>query len=143
MLRRFKDLAASWNLRNTASSSRRQKVSGDKSRTDRGAKRRPVRRKRPGRRLRHCDLEIYESRLLLTFHLWKMDQVFSSADGKVQFIEMHDPANGENHTGGHFISSGENTFTFPADLPSATTADHHFLIERASYRRNSHRRGWA
>ncbi|MGH7139348.1 MAG: hypothetical protein ACREHD_26685, partial [Pirellulales bacterium] len=129
MLRRFKNLAASWNHPKTTSprSTRRN----DKPRADRGAKRRIAQRKRP--RLRHCDLEIYEPRLLLTFHLWKMDEVFSSADGKVQFIEMHDPANGENHTGGHFISSNENTFTFPADLPSSNTAEHHFLIATADY----------
>src|SRR5215469_7727735 len=82
---------------------------------------------------RSCRLESCEPRLLLTFHLWKIDQVFSSADGKVQFIELHDPADGENHTAGHFISSNENKFTFPANLPSSNTANHHFLIATQSY----------
>lgn len=70
---------------------------------------------------------------MLSFHLWKIDQVFSSADGKVQFIELHDPANGESHVGGHFISSNENKFAFPADLPSNNTANMHFLIGTRSY----------
>lgn len=70
---------------------------------------------------------------MLSFHLWKIDQVFSSADGKAQFIELHDPANGESHTGGHFISSNENKFVFPADLPSNNTANMHFLIGTRSY----------
>ncbi len=83
--------------------------------------------------LRACRLEQCESRLLLTFHLWKIDQVFSSPDGKAQFIELSDPANGENHLAGHFISSNENKFTFPADLPTDATANHHFLIGTASY----------
>ncbi|HEV3025396.1 MAG TPA: DUF4214 domain-containing protein [Pirellulales bacterium] len=82
---------------------------------------------------RRCALEQCESRRLLTFHLWKIDQVFSSADGKVQFIELHDPANGENHTAGHFISSNENTFTFPANLSTDATANQHFLIATQSY----------
>ena len=80
-----------------------------------------------------CRFEPCEQRLLLTFHLWKIDQVFSSADGKVQFIELSDPANGENHLAGHFISSNENKFTFPADLPTDATANHHFLIGTQSY----------
>lgn len=84
-------------------------------------------------RLHACRLEQCEQRLLLTFHLWKIDQVFSSPDGKTQFIELSDPANGENHLAGHFISSNENKFTFPADLPSDATANHHFLIGTASY----------
>jgi uncharacterized protein (TIGR03118 family) len=78
-------------------------------------------------------VERCEDRLLLTFHLWKMDQVFSSADGKVQFIELHDPSDGESHLAGHSISSNENTFTFPANLPSDATANHHFLIGTTDY----------
>lgn len=83
--------------------------------------------------LRVSRLERCEQRLLLTFHLWKIDQVFSSPDGKAQFIELSDPANGENHLAGHFISSNVNKFTFPADLPSDATANHHFLIGTQSY----------
>ena len=84
-------------------------------------------------RARHCRLEHCEQRMLLTFHLWKIDQVFSSADGKVQFIELQDPANGEDHTSGHFISSNEHSFTFPANLSTDATANKHFLIGTASY----------
>ena len=84
-------------------------------------------------RHRTCRLEQCEQRLLLTFHLWKIDQVFSSSDGKAQFIELSDPSNGENRLTGHAISSNENKFTFPADLPTDATANHHFLIGTASY----------
>jgi hypothetical protein len=59
--------------------------------------------------------------------------MFSSADGKVQFIELQDPANGESHLAGHFISSNENSFTFPADLPTDSTAGKHFLIGTVDY----------
>jgi hypothetical protein len=84
-------------------------------------------------RFHRCAIEQCEQRVLLTFHLWKIDQVFSSADGKVQFIELQDPADGENHTAGHFISSNENKFTFPADLSTDATANKHFLIGTSSY----------
>ncbi|HJT33147.1 MAG TPA: TIGR03118 family protein [Pirellulales bacterium] len=70
---------------------------------------------------------------MLTFHLWQIDQVYSSPDGKAQFIELSDPADGENHLSGHFISSNEKTFAFPTDLPSTSTANHHFLVGTTSY----------
>ena len=69
----------------------------------RGPKRKAAARAPALRGVERC-----EDRLLLTFHLWQMDQVFSSADGKVQFIELHDPANRQRqpdgcrgHAGGH------------------------------------------
>ncbi|HEV3339063.1 MAG TPA: TIGR03118 family protein, partial [Pirellulales bacterium] len=139
MRRIFANLAASLNDRYArksppaAQNSKPKASSNKKTSSRRKSSRRGSASRQPGREMRRCDLEMYESRLLLTFHLWKMDQVFSSADGKVQFIELHDPANGESHTSGHFISSNENKFTFPANLPSDNTANHHFLIATASY----------
>ena len=86
-------------------------------------------RKRPrSHRFERC-----EERTLLTFHLWQIDQAFSSADGKVQFIELHDPSNGEDLLAGHFIKSNEHTFTFPSNLATDATANKHFLIGTASY----------
>jgi serralysin len=69
----------------------------------------------------------------MTFHLYDIDEIFSSADGTVQFIELSvDNHNGENLLGAHSITVTENgvthTFTFPADLPSSATANTHFLI---------------
>ncbi|HEV3344262.1 MAG TPA: DUF4214 domain-containing protein [Pirellulales bacterium] len=51
----------------------------------------------------------------------------------MQFIELEDPANGESHLDGHFISSNANKFVFPNDLPSDATANHHFLIGTVDY----------
>lgn len=84
-------------------------------------------------RFRLCRLESCEQRTLLTFHLWQIDQVFSSADGKVQFIELHDPSNGEDLLSGHFIKSNEHTFTFPSNLSTDATSNKHFLIGTTSY----------
>ena len=69
----------------------------------------------------------------MTFHLWQIDQAFSSADGKVQFIELHDPSNGEDLLTNHFIKSNEHSFTFPSNLSTDATANKHFLIGTASY----------
>ncbi|MBG9386873.1 calcium-binding protein [Caenimonas aquaedulcis] len=69
----------------------------------------------------------------MSFHLYQIDEIFSSADGTVQFIELAvGNFNGEHLLAGHPISVTSNgvkhTFTFPADLPSAATANTHVLI---------------
>jgi hypothetical protein len=74
-----------------------------------------------------------------TFHLWKIDQVFSNAGGSVQFIELSTSASGQQLLSGHTITAMSpgggyyggggmtNSFTFPTDLPGDTT-NHHFLV---------------
>ena len=67
-----------------------------------------------------------------TFHLWRIDEVFSDATGSIQFIELSVTSSGEQFLTGHAItvSEGNNpahTFTFPSDLPG-DTANRHFLI---------------
>ncbi|MGZ5195141.1 MAG: calcium-binding protein [Ramlibacter sp.] len=69
----------------------------------------------------------------MSFHLYDIDEIFSSADGTVQFIELTVPNNsGENLWAGHAITVTENgvthSFTFPTNLPSAATANTHVLI---------------
>ena len=44
---------------------------------------------------------------------WKFDEVFSSADGSVQFIEMSNMFDGENAVGGQTLVSGETAITVP------------------------------
>ncbi len=72
-----------------------------------------------------------------TFHTWKISEIYSSADGSVQFIELHESQgfNGENLLTGHFIQcvSGTttNTFIFPTNLPS-NTANKTFVIGTAN-----------
>jgi hypothetical protein len=61
-----------------------------------------------------------------TFHTFKIEQVYSNADGSVQFLVMHESAgaNGENLWSGHtLIATGggaTKSFTFPNDLPGGT-----------------------
>jgi hypothetical protein len=66
------------------------------------------------------------------FHLWSVDEVYSSADGSVQFIELSTASNLENSLFGHVISctgpQGTHSFTFPANLSSSSTAGKTFLI---------------
>lgn len=58
------------------------------------------------------------------FHLWNVSEVYSSTDGKVQFIELSTASSSQQFVNGQSISSvnsnGTQTFTFPSNLPSDT-----------------------
>ncbi|MCH8043644.1 MAG: PEP-CTERM sorting domain-containing protein [Planctomycetes bacterium] len=62
-----------------------------------------------------------------SFHLWDFSEVYSNADGSVQFIELFTTSNFERFTSGHTITSGNKSFVFPDNTP-ASTADHHLLL---------------
>jgi hypothetical protein len=71
-----------------------------------------------------------------TFHTYRVEQVFSNADGTIQFIVLHESqhSDGEHLFSGHDLTVSTNTgvaphiFTFPHDLPSSATADTRVLI---------------
>jgi hypothetical protein len=67
-----------------------------------------------------------------SFHLWEIYEVFSNADGSVQYVELGVADDFENEVGGHAIvatSDGvSRTFTFPMDLPHGQTAGRTFLV---------------
>ena len=62
------------------------------------------------------------------FHLWQITEVYSNADGSVQFVEAEvvNPIDNEDLTAGHTLSSSSTTFTIPNNLATATTT--HFLL---------------
>src|SRR5687767_12389263 len=59
------------------------------------------------------------------YHLWVMNEVYSNADGSVQYLEMTALAGQQQYLTGHSLvarSGGTSrTFSFPADLPGETT----------------------
>lgn len=67
-----------------------------------------------------------------TFHLWEFNEVYSNADGSVQFIELFTSVNTQEFTVNHDIhsvnedGSQTQTFTFPSNTPSPTA--NHFLL---------------
>ena len=71
------------------------------------------------------------------FHLWKISEIYTNADGTVQFVELATTFDFENLLAGQTITSTNvagtitNTFTFPANLPSPATANKRFLIGTA------------
>ena len=68
------------------------------------------------------------------FHLFQIEQLFSNADGSVQFVVMHEftGSNGENFWANRPLVSTHagvnNNFAFPSNLPSSATAGKRVLI---------------
>lgn len=65
------------------------------------------------------------------FHDWTINEIYSNADGRVQFIELTCPEAGETFLGGERISCSRgnqtNIFTFPDDL-TGNTQDKRLLL---------------
>jgi len=59
-----------------------------------------------------------------SFHLWRMTEIYSNADGSVQFLELGVDSDGEQFLATHQLSTAAggvaNTFTFPNDLAPGT-----------------------
>jgi len=60
------------------------------------------------------------------FHLWRIDQVYSNADGTIQYIVMVALAGGQEFISGHTITvtqgSTVHTLAFTKDLPADTSS---------------------
>lgn len=69
-----------------------------------------------------------------SFHTWKVNEIYSNADGSVQYVEMKESSglNGQDLLPGHPITctgpGGTKTFNFPSNLPNNLTANKYFII---------------
>ena len=70
-----------------------------------------------------------------SFHLFRIDQVFSNADGSVQYVALRESgnANGEHFWAGQTLRATNSagtvkTFTFPTNLSSSSTAGRSVLV---------------
>jgi hypothetical protein len=56
-------------------------------------------------------------------HTWKVNEVFSNADGTIQFVELRESGGGtgEIGTGGHILSSSTVNYTIPSNMVSPTS----------------------
>jgi serralysin len=68
------------------------------------------------------------------FHQWDITEVYSNANGSVQFVEAQvvNPVDDENLTGGQTLSSSSTTFTIPSNLATTTTT-HHLLFATPAF----------
>ena len=74
----------------------------------------------------------------MSFHEYRINELYSNADGTVQFIELAvGNFNGEGFWAGHSINVSQgasvHSFTFPANLPNQTTANTKVLIATQGY----------
>ena len=72
------------------------------------------------------------------FHLWDIQEVYTNADGSVQFIEFYCAFEGEFFVGSAQLifqvnGSPVNTFDFPNDIQGPTTADRTFLAATGNF----------
>ena len=73
-----------------------------------------------------------------TFHTFLIEQVYSNADGTVQYVALREAQgmDGENGWSGHVFTSTHagvtKSFTFPVNLPGTATANKRVLIGTAS-----------
>lgn len=66
-------------------------------------------------------------------HLWDFTEIFSNADGSVQYMELYTAEDNEQLLGAFSITSGGNTFDFVTDLPTSATADTYVLIATSNF----------
>jgi hypothetical protein len=68
------------------------------------------------------------------FHLFKIQQIYSNADGTVQFVVLTSFVDGEDRWSGHYIASisldqkTEHSYPFANDLPDGSTAGKSVLV---------------
>jgi hypothetical protein len=71
-----------------------------------------------------------------TFHLWFADELYSNADGSVQFLEMTAETSGQQFLSGHPLITTQggttHSFTVTADLPG-DSAGHRMLFGTQSF----------
>ena len=67
------------------------------------------------------------------FHLYDFTEVYSNADGTIQFIELSAGVDGQHVLSGHSVTSGTNEFVFASNLSSNQTADTSFLMATAGF----------
>lgn len=69
-----------------------------------------------------------------SFHTFQIDELYSSLDGSIQFIELHEAGgfNGQQFLAGHMLTSTQGattrTYVFAANLPDGLTAGKRVLI---------------
>lgn len=68
-----------------------------------------------------------------SFHLYAISEIYSSADGTIQYFELFEPTsaglNGQNFLAGHVVTStGAATYSIATNLPSSNTLGTHVLF---------------
>ena len=84
---------------------------------------------------------VLASLLLLTFagpaqadfHKFEIREIFSNADGSVQFVELIATKDDQEALGGHLLTSNSSSYTFPGHLPSVNTDGRSVLVATTAF----------
>jgi hypothetical protein len=73
-----------------------------------------------------------------TFHLWTIEEVFSNADGTIQYVEFSTTFDNQNLMMNHVLRSlmgatVQHNFTFPSNLSNTLTANHFMLVATPAF----------
>ena len=70
---------------------------------------------------------------MASFHFWDITEIYSNADGTLQFIEWFTLSNSQDLLAGHVVTTNANVYTFPNNLSNYFTAGDHFLMGTAGF----------
>ena len=68
-----------------------------------------------------------------TFHFWYINEIYSNADGSIQFIEFFTTKDKQERLIGEILTSSLDAYLFEVDLPDDLTANLFFLVGTESY----------
>jgi hypothetical protein len=79
--------------------------------------------------------QLAQSAPLVGSHTWDFTEVYSNADGTIQFIELRECCGGAGETGlpGHTLSSSLHSWVIPGPALTPPTSNKHFLIATAAF----------
>ena len=76
---------------------------------------------------------LFSTRALAAVHLWNITEVYTNADGTIQFIEFFTTAGTETQTNGTSLTSNSTTnYTLTGNL-SGNTSNQHFLVATSGF----------
>lgn len=76
---------------------------------------------------------LFSTRALAAVHLWDITEVYTNADGTIQFIEFFTTAGTETQTNGTSLTSNSTTnYTLTGNL-SGNTSNQHFLVATSGF----------
>ncbi len=70
---------------------------------------------------------------MASFHAWDITEIYSNADGTLQFIEWFTLSNNQHLLAGHVVTTNSNIYTFPSNLSNSGTGGEHFLMGTAGF----------
>jgi hypothetical protein len=73
-----------------------------------------------------------------TFHLWQIEEIFSNADGTIQYVEFSTTFDNQHLMQNHVLRSlmgatVQHDFTFPSNLGSNLTGNHFMLVATPAF----------